>query len=66
VTRPDRRTRLPRRHEPSAVDLGGAARVTAGQIRAAALVTVAHASHHDARELLAMLGLLDDPGQPTP
>lgn len=67
MTRPDRRTRLPRRHEPSAVDLGGAARVTAGQIRAAALVTVAHAtSHDDARELLAMLGLLDDPGQPTP
>lgn len=62
MTRPDRRTRLQRGHEPSTIDLGGAARVTAGQIRAAALVTVAHATGpDDARELLDMLGLLDLP-----
>ena len=62
MTRPDRRTGLPRGYEPSTVDFGGAARVTAGQIWAAALVTVAHAAGpDDARELLAMLGLLDLP-----
>ncbi len=62
MTRPGRRIRLPRGYEPSTVDFGGADRVTAGQIRAAALVTVAHATGpDDARELLAMLGLLDLP-----
>ncbi len=67
MIRPDRHTRLPRGHEPNTVDLGGAARFTGGQIRAAALVTVAHATGaEDARELLAMLGLIHDLGQPTP
>jgi hypothetical protein len=66
VTRPNRRTRLPRGHEPNTVDLGGAPRGTAGQARAASLVTVSHATGpDDARELLAMLGLHDDRGQPT-
>jgi hypothetical protein len=48
---------------PSApTDRGG----TTGQARAAALVTVSRATGlDDARELLAMLGLHDDPGQPT-
>jgi hypothetical protein len=67
VTRPDRRTPLPRGHEPNTVDVGGAAGVPGGQARAAALIIVAHATGpDDARELLAMLGLIDDPEQPTP
>jgi hypothetical protein len=66
VTRPNRRTGLPRGHEPNTVDLGGAARGTTGQARAAPLVTAARATPpDDPRELLAMLGLHDDPGQPT-
>jgi hypothetical protein len=68
VTRPNRRTRLPRGHEPNTVDLGGAARGTGGQARAAgARHRFPHAAGpDDARELLAMLGLIDDPEQPAP
>ena len=44
------------------IDLGGANTVTAEQARAAALVTCIHAIDADeARELLAMLGLVPEP-----
>lgn len=65
MTRPDRRTRMPRGPEPTSVDLDGTATVTARQ--AAALVIANYATDPaDARELLVMLGLIDDPGRPAP
>jgi hypothetical protein len=49
------------------IDLGAAYTITTGEAHAAALVVASYANDpDDARELLAMLGLIGDPRRPAP